>query len=391
MKITDIHVLSTRLPASAAAMVQIDTDEGIVGVGATSAPALAIAALVQSGPESIRAILEGADPTNTNDAWRSMFASGQRGRSGEGGLAVNAMAAVDMALWDIAGKARGLPVHELLGGAVQEQVMAYASGTAFDIERVERTGELRMKSTDALVVESKENVARGFKAIKFGWGNNFGPQDMEVLRAIRDAIGPEIRLMLDFGCPAYLGGEWNVKDAIRVARLLEELDIFFLEEPLYPYDVDGFATLTAESPIKIATGESLTTVREFQPFITRHAVDIIQPDAQQIGITQLVRVAQRAEEASIPCVPHGPWSAMTVAAHIAVLSTMSNGIMIEYPSYAVREGSAEQELGEAMLDRVIEQPVVLKDGYLQLPETAGLGLGDYDLEAIAELEEHYAE
>jgi len=391
MKITDICVLSTKLPASAAAMVQVETDEGIVGVGSTSAPALAIAALVQSGPESIRAVLTGSDPTNTNDAWRKMFASGNRGRSGEGGLAVNAMAAVDMALWDIAGKARGVPVHELLGGAVQNEVMAYASGTAFDIERVERTGELRMKSTDALIVESVENVTRGFKAIKFGWGNNFGPQDMEVLRAIRDAIGRDIRLMLDFGCPAYLEGGWNVKDAIRVARLLEELDIFFLEEPLYPYDVDGFTTLTAESPIKIATGESLTTVREFQPFITRHAVDIIQPDAQQIGITQLVRVVQRAEEAGIPCVPHGPWSAMTVAVHIAVLSTVSNGIMIEYPSYAVREGSTQQRLGEAMLDRVIERPVVLTDGYLQLPDTPGLGLGDYDVDAIAELEDRYAE
>ena len=391
MKITDIRVLSTRLPASAAAMVQVDTDEGIAGVGATSAPALAIAALVQSGPESIRSLLVGSDPTNTNSAWRKMFASGQRGRSGEGGVAVNAMAAVDMALWDIAGKARGVPVHELLGGAVQDEVMAYASGTAFSLGELARTGELRMKSVDALVAESKENVTRGFKAIKFGWGNNFAPQDIETLEAIRDAIGPDIRLMLDFGCPAYLQRGWNVKDAIRVARLLEGVDLFFLEEPLHPYDVDGFAMITAQSPIKIATGESLTTVREFQPFIERHAVDIIQPDAQQIGISQLARVARRAEEAGMLCIPHGPWSAMTVAAHIAVLSTVSNGIMIEYPSYAVREGSADQGLGEAMLDRVIQQPVVLTDGYLQLPDSPGLGLGDYDMEAIAELEARYGE
>jgi L-alanine-DL-glutamate epimerase-like enolase superfamily enzyme len=391
MKITDIRVLSTRLPASAAAMVQVDTDEGIVGVGATSAPALAIAALVQSGPQSIRAILTGSDPTNTNGAWAKMFASGQRGRSGEGGLAVNAMAAVDMALWDIAGKARGVPVHELLGGAVPREVMAYASGTAFDLVLLERTGELRMKSVQNLVAEAKENVARGFKAIKFGWGNHFAPRDIATLQAIRDAIGPDVRLMLDFGCPAYLQGGWNVKDAIRVARLLEDIDLFFLEEALYPYDVDGFATLTAQSPIKIATGESLTTVREFQPFIERHAIDVIQPDAQQIGISQLVRVAQRAEEAGMMCIPHGPWSAMTVAAHVAVLSTVSNGIMIEYPSYAVREGSADRELGEAMLDRVTERPVVLRDGYLQLPDTPGLGLGDFDVEAISELEARFAE
>ena len=119
---------------------------------------MAIAALVQSGPESIRSLLVGSDPTNTNSAWRKMFASGQRGRSGEGGVAVNAMAAVDMALWDIAGKARGVPVHELLGGAVQDEVMAYASGTAFSLGELERTGELRMKSADTLVAESKENA-----------------------------------------------------------------------------------------------------------------------------------------------------------------------------------------------------------------------------------------
>jgi len=92
MKITDIRVLSTRLPASAAAMVQVDTDEGILGVGATSAPALALAALVESGPESIWALLTGSDPTNTNDAWRKVFASGNRGRSGEGGMSVSGAA-----------------------------------------------------------------------------------------------------------------------------------------------------------------------------------------------------------------------------------------------------------------------------------------------------------
>ena len=386
MKITDIVTFHCSDGRRNTIFLQMHTDEGLVGVGEpyTIGPDEGVLALV----ESIKPWFVGQDPSRIE--WLLRRARNTM-RFPLGPVAWSALSGIDHCLWDIAGKARGVPIHELLGGAVQKQVMAYASGTAFDIERMERTGELRMKSIDALVAESKENVARGFKAIKFGWGNNFGPQDMEVLRAIRDAIGPDIRLMLDFGCPAYLDGGWNVKDAIRVARLLEEFDLFFLEEPLYPYDVDGFATLTAESPIKIATGESLTTVREFQPFITTHAVDIIQPDAQQIGITQLVRVAQRSEEADISCVPHGPWSAITVAAHIAVLSTVSNGIMIEYPSYAVREGSAQQDLGEAMLDRVIEQPVLLKDGYLQLPDTPGLGLGDYDLEAIAELEEHYAE
>ena len=273
-----------------------------------------------------------------------MFASGARGRSGEGGVAVNAMGAIDMALWDLAGKARGLPVYKLLGGVVQPQVMAYASATAFDRERMKRTGEWRHKSTEELVDEANENVSLGFKAMKFGWGNYHSDKDFEDLEAIRDAIGPDIRLMLDFGAPAYLGEGWNVKDAIAVSVLLADLDIFFWEEPLHPYDVEGFASLTVQSPVKIATGESLTTVRDFQQLLERRAVDVVQPDAQQIGITQFCRVAERAEENGIPCVPHGPWTAFTVASHLNVLATLSNGLMIEYPAPAVERGSVTEAL-----------------------------------------------
>ena len=138
----------------------------------------------------------------------------QRGRGGEGGVGINAMGAVDIALWDIAGKARGLPIYKLLGGAVQDQIMVYASTSrsnrALNMDRYPHQEPWIAKTTDLMVQEAKEYVAQGFKAIKWGWGNYFNEDAQEALGAIREAIGPNIHLMLDFGCPAYLDGRWNV-------------------------------------------------------------------------------------------------------------------------------------------------------------------------------------
>ena len=391
MKIVDITVVSKGLPNRVPALVRVDTDEGVTGVGATAAATPVIASIIENDRDGLKDLLIGSDATNPNEAWRRMFASGLRGRSGEGGVAVNAMGAVDMALWDIAGKAAGLPVYKMRGGAVQDRVMVYASATAFDRALTESTGEFRHKPTDALVAEARENKACGFKAMKFGWGNWFSEKSYDDLYAVREAIGPDMKLMLDFGSPAYLDGSWTVKQAIQVAERLLEYDIFFWEEALHPYDVDGFEALTAQSPIQIATGESLTTARDFHPFMERRALDIVQPDAQQMGLSQLARVAERAEEAGILCIPHGPWSAFLIAAHLQVLCTLSNGAMIEYPAPAVERGSSSEEVIVAMHERVVETPMVLKDGYLELPEGPGLGLGGFVPEVLEELAARFGE
>ena len=279
MRITGIRVLGNN-----PCLVRITTDEGCSGIGATSAYAPAVRALVEEGPGSLGDLLLGEDPTETNRLWRKMFEiwQAQRGRGGEGGMAVNAMSAIDLALWDLTGKARGLPIYDLLGGAVQSRIMVYASATAFDLPAL-RAGRPRHKSPEELVRECRAYLEEGFKAVKFGWGNYFGPEDLESLALIREAIGPETLLMIDFGCPAYLDRGWTVKDAMRVARLLEEFDVFFLEEPLHPFDIDGFSALTRASRIRIATGESLTTSTDFQPFLKRRAVDVIQPMRSRWG------------------------------------------------------------------------------------------------------------
>ena len=385
MKITDVRVVSKGLRSGAPVLVEVATDEGITGVGSTSATVSVISALIEDEFDGLKGLLIETDPTDPNMAWHRMFSSGKRGRAGEGGVAVNAMGAIDMALWDIAGKAAGLPIYKLRGGAVQDRIMVYASGTAFDRGLMERTGEWRHKPTEVLAEEALENKAHGFRAMKFGWGNYFSERDYDDIEAVRDAVGPDMKLMLDFGSPAYLDGLWTVKEAVQVAERLEEYDIYFFEEALHPHDVDGFETLTEHSPIRIATGESLTTVRDFQAFIERRALDIVQPDAQQMGLSQFARVAERAEEAGILCIPHGPWSAFLVAAHLQVLCTLTNCPMIEYPAPAVERGSRREGLVEAMHEKVIETPMVVRDGYLELPEGPGLGLGNFVHEAIDEL------
>ncbi|MBI3942438.1 MAG: mandelate racemase/muconate lactonizing enzyme family protein [Chloroflexi bacterium] len=385
MRVTDIHVLGENFGF---ALVEVQTDAGITGIGYTGSPTHIMSAIIEKGAGSLSALLKEEDPRAPARLWHKMFAQwqAQRGRGTEGGLAVNAMAAIDMALWDIAGKAQHLPVYKLLGGAVQPQIMAYASMSAFDYALIERDGTRAHKTPAQMAQEAQAYVSQGFKAVKYGWGNYFRPEDEEKLAAIREAIGPATRLMIDFGCPAYWTPGWNAKEAIRAARMLEKYDVYFFEEPMLPADVEGHAAVTAATDVKIATGESLTTIYEFQRLIERHAVDIVQPDAAQMGITQVVHVARRAEQEGILCVPHGPWSPLLVASHVNILATVSNAPMIEYPALIGKAGTRLGKLQHIHHHELIEHPPVVQDGYLQLPTHPGLGLGNFVPAAVAQLQ-----
>ena len=382
-RIVDVRLVGHLLKQTG--LVEVESDEGCVGIGATSGPTAVIAALI----DDLRDLVVGADPAAPADLWQRMFDGYQarRGRGGEGGVAVNAMAAIDMAVWDLAGKLQQKPVHQLLtsGGPVQDRIVVYASATAFARETAR--GGRGWKSELQLVEESLQYVDEGFRAIKFGWGNHFGEEELRQIGAIREAIGPDVLLMLDFGCPAYNDDSWTEERAIDLTRRLEPLDLFFLEEALRPYDVWGFEQLTRASNVPIATGESLVTPTDFEHFIHRRAADVLQPDAQQMGITQLCRVAQRAEEDGVLCVPHCPWTAMAVAAHVNVLSTLINSVMIEYPAFASYGPGTQHHATTCMMhERIVEQPLVFRDGFIELPTSPGLGVGGYVPEAVVELE-----
>jgi D-galactarolactone cycloisomerase len=310
-----------------------------------------------------------------------------RSRWIDGALAIGAMGAIDMALWDIIGKAQELPLHTLLGGAIQPRIMVYASSSAFYSSSYEGPGPWRIKPAEDLAEESRVYVRQGFKAIKYGWANYFRPEDEERLAAIREAIGPRIKLMIDFGNPAYRTPGWNAAAAIRAARMLERYDVFFFEEPMLPYDVGGHAAVAEAVDMNISTGESLCAFHEFERFIERRAVDIIQPDAMQMGVTQLHRIAQRAEEAGMLCIPHSPWSVFAATCHLHVLATVNNGPLIEYPAFAsFEEGSLIAQTTRVSHYEIVETPPEIRDGYLEPPTGPGLGLGQFVPEGIARLQ-----
>jgi len=384
LKTTHIRILGP--PNGYVTLVEVVADNGLTGIGGTDAPRAVVTPIIEQGQPSLRRLLVGEDPREPARLWRNMFVRWQarRGRGAEGGLAVNAMAALDLALWDLAGKAAGKPIHQLLGGAVQPRVMAYASATLFTVAR---DGSWVKKPTKQLVHECRWCLDQGFRAVKFGWGRQYSAVDEQRLRAIRDTVGPKVRLMIDHGCPAYWSDGWDVKAASRAARLLEKYDIHFWEEALRPTDVEGFRRLRRAIKVPLASGESLTTVDQFAPFIERRALDVVQPDAQQMGLTQFLEVGRRAARAGIRCVPHGPWSALTVAAHVQALATLANGEMIEYPCLESL-GWNRRTLAEVRLmnSRIVEHPPRLRDGYLELPTRPGLGVGGFVKKELRRLE-----
>jgi D-galactarolactone cycloisomerase len=360
---------------------EVEAEDGSVGIGLTQSSSAVIAPIIESGAGALRHHLIGADPRDVGRLWRRMYEGwpGQWGRGSEGGLAVNAMALLDLALWDLAGKLRGEPVWGLLGGLVQDRIMAYASGSVFVSSSYEGAGPWRRKTPRALADEAAGYVNAGFRAMKFGWGTDFEAEDRERLHAVRDAIGPDVRLMVDIGCcPGYWTPGWDTSAAIRAGRILEEVDGYFMEEPMPPHDVEGHARVRAGTRTRIASGESLTQVHEFERFIDREALSIVQPDACQMGITQTVAVARRAEAAGLLCAPHSPWSAIAVAAHLAVQVTGRNGVLVEYPALATYDdGSRAGALARITNFELIEHPVDLVDGYLVPSHRPGLGLGGF--------------
>jgi len=386
MKIDEVRVLDG---GAGVTLVEVAA-EGVVGIGLTQSAFEYVSPIIERGPYPVGPGLIGADPREPARLWWQMFQAfgAAKGRGSESGLAVNAMAALDMAVWDLAGKVSGRPLHSLLGGVVRESIPAYASSSLFIASSFESDGMAtrRLKSADELHAEAASHVRDGFGAVKFGWGNNFSAADVERLEAIRAGLGPDVKLMIDIGCPAYWSPGWNVTAARRAARILEAFDVYLIEEPMPPQDVEGHRRIRGSAAINIATGESLTLAEEFGRFIDAGAVDVVQPDAAQIGITQLVDVARHAEAAGVLCIPHSPWSAVAIGAHAQACLTFRNSSMVEFPALSSFEAGSDIGASTAFYLRdLVEHPPALVDGAL-LPSTRpGLGLGGFRPDALERL------
>ncbi len=281
------HPLSSWFPADAMCVVEIQTDEGLVGTGWCEDYARATSVIIEN---HLTRLLVGADPLERGRLWDQLFRSTMP--YGRKGPALYAISAVDIALWDLAGKHFGQPVFELLGGRARDVVPVYAS-------------HLHFTNEDEFVAEATEYVRRGFKAMKmrFLHGPADGPaglrRNVELVRMLRDAVGDGIDIMAD----AYMG--WDLEYALRICRALEPFDMKWVEEPLLPDQIHEYAALRKDSPVPIAAGEHETTRYGFAQIIEAGALDIIQFDIGRVGgFSEARRVCALAQAAGLPVYTH---------------------------------------------------------------------------------------
>lgn len=323
-------------------LVKITTDSGHVGWGEALAPVVpqVIAELIT---QLFAPLLTGQSPFASQVLNARMY-DAMRDRGHITGYHIDALAAVDIALWDLKGQILNQPVYQLLGGAFREQIPCYVSGLP----------EPDLPARCALALRWQQ---KGFNAIKLALGYGV-QQDIENVRAIRDALGPQASLFLD--------AHWNysVAQAAELANALYPLGVGFLEAPLLPEDIAGHRELRAKSPLPIALGETERTRYQFRPFIEQRAMDIVQPDVGRTGITELMHIASLAQTWNLQVAPHlsvglGP----CIAASIHVAAALPNLFMLEYQPPVF-------ELANQLLDT----PLVCEAGHYTLPQGAGLGI-----------------
>jgi L-alanine-DL-glutamate epimerase-like enolase superfamily enzyme len=283
---------------------------------------------------------------------------------GRGGAMTHAISAINLALWDIAGKILKQPVSVLLGGGHAKSVPAYGSMLFVPLETLQK--------------RIQEMKARGFQAIKLGWepfGRQTLRQDEALIRDARVAAGNEITLLLDMG-GSYPFWKLRFKDALERAKMLADYGVYWLEEPLPPDDIEGYARLTDLSPVKIAHGEVLSRRQSFTPYFERRAMDIVQPDVSKVGgLSEMRRIAWMAEERGIDLVPHGWNTAVGVAADLHLVSTLSSRSFVEF------------NVGNALVENLMGSPFQLDaEGSIPVPTGPGLGI-EIDRERLKSFEE----
>lgn len=330
---------STRLiTAREFAVVRIETDEGIAGVGYAYGSSL-IHNVIET---SLTPLLIGQDALAVERLWERMFRDTLL--LGRQGVVMRAISAVDIALWDIVGKAAGQPLYKLLGG-YRDEVPAYASGGYY------REG----KGLRELAAEFERYVERGFRAVKMKVGGS-PKDDIERVRAVRDAIGPDVSLAVDAN-----NAFPDAASAIRWARGVEKYDIWWFEEPVMPDNLAAGREIAAAIDIPVATGELEGNRYSFRNILEEKAADILQPDVGVVGgISEWLKVAHMAAAWDLAIAPHWFWDV-----HAHLVAATANSIIVEY--FYLDEDVFNT-------DRIMKAPMVPVDGKLHLPQKPGLGI-----------------
>ena len=343
-------------------LVRIETECGLVGwgEGAQYGPPEPVAACINHvlGPR-----LLGRDPAEPVRIWEELYAFSRD--FGQKGTYIEAMSAIDIALWDIAGQAVGLPVWKLLGGRFRESVTAYATGCYYP----KRFDDLSA-SLHGLETEASSYRDAGFTLLKLKIGLLGIEQDIERIRVIREAVGPTIGLLVD------ANHAYTAATAIRMGRKMEPYDVRFFEEPVVPEDLDGYRFVRQQNPIPVAGGECEFTRYGFRDLIAGGCVDVAQPDLAVCGgFTAWLDILTLAKTYGVGLVPHVWGSGIAVAAALHAVATVPPIPHTVNPIPLSNETVLEFDRKHNPLrDELLEQEFVLSGGRLAIPSGPGLGV-----------------
>jgi D-galactarolactone cycloisomerase len=338
-----------------AVICEVSTDEDIQGVGEAfyfGGPAKIAADIITDvyGP-----LLMDKDPFDTSVIWDCLY--NWTRDQGMKGVAVSALSAIDIALWDIKGKALELPVFKLLGGAYRNKARAYATGL-YEPQNVPDV-------TQALVNEALGYKKEGFSGMKLKVGYGIA-KDVAYVKAIREAIGEDIYLMVD------ANHAHNSSEAIELARKIERFDIHWFEEPVPPEDLDGYREVRKKSEILIAGGECEYTRYGFRNLINLRAVDILQPDLCAAGgFTEMMKITAMASAANIPLIPHVWGTNVGLAASLQFFAGLPHFPERRFPAEPFFEYDRSPH---PFREEVTLEKFALKEGYLDIPDRPGLGV-----------------
>jgi D-galactarolactone cycloisomerase len=356
MKITDVKTIRLRatIPTEgqvfsrsgvrstrSTTLVRVETDEGISGIGSCSGNGELIEVIVG---RVLKPLLVGMDPTGIDEIWDKAYVRGGHKEFGTRGIGVVALSGIDVALWDILGKVRGVPLYQLLGGKCRDKVPVYA--TALYPEEPSKVAKRALGFAD-----------QGFHGVKIKVGFDLD-QDVRIVRAVREELGKDFIVMTD----ANQG--YSVDVALKAAEAFADCGAYWLEEPLFVEDIEGHAKLREKGRTPIAVGENLHMSYAFENFILRGAVDFIQPDvARAGGITEIRKITALAARHNVPVSFHTWGDGVALAASVHLSAALKDCIVMEldYTYNPLRE-------------ELLREPFKVENGYLIPPEKPGLGI-----------------
>ncbi len=337
-----------RCNARVSSLVRVSTDEGVSGVGSVYSHPGLVRSIIE---DQLRPLLLGENPLDLERLQQRCY--GVTRWYGRKGAAVSALGGIDIALWDIRGKAAGQPVYRMLG-AERDRVPAYASGL------------LWKRDVSELAEEARKHILCGFRGVKMRLAKNYA-YDSAAVRAVREAIGPDNRLMIDGNA------RYPLRWAVKLVPEFQAANIFWLEEPFLPENPGDFRALRPHlGSIPLAAGENEFGLQGFGELVDGNVADILQPDACRCGgITESLRVSQLAARSSRRVAPHTWSDAIALVANMHVVASISHGITVEV-----------DQTGNPLIEDLLAAPLRVVDGEIAMPRNPGLGI-ELDEDVIA--------